>query len=91
MKRRELAPYLKFEVDRWAAKAYDALRKELGKRAVYPSAPGPVKYITEAALVEDGTGCVRVSVAVCSQKVPWSVIYPLSASFVVHADGRVEK
>ncbi|HEV2178034.1 MAG TPA: hypothetical protein VGW33_12680 [Terriglobia bacterium] len=91
MKRRELAPYLKFEVDRWAVKSHDALQKELRKRAVYPSEPGPIKYITEVALAESGTGYVRVSVAVCSQKAPWSVIYPLSASFLVHANGRVEK
>src|SRR5712692_4555452 len=41
MKRQELSPYLQFEVDRWAAKSYDVLRRELEKRAVY-SSPSPV-------------------------------------------------
>ncbi len=34
---------------------------------------------------------VHVSVAVCSERLGWSCIHPLSASFLVYRDGRVEK
>ncbi len=90
MKREDLSPYLQHEIDKWSAKSYQSLRQEL-KDGNYTQADKEDEYHVEVDLLEDRDDYVHVSVAVCSEKVPWSCIHPLSRSFLVYRDGRVDK
>lgn len=90
MKRDDLRPYLQREVDKWSAKSYDTLRQEL-KEGPYNQADPDDAYHLEVDLVENRDDYVHVNVGVCSEKVRWSCLHPLSASFLVYRDGRVKK
>jgi RNA binding exosome subunit len=90
VKRDDLRPYLQRELDKWSAKSYDTLRQEL-KDGNYTKADKDDAYHLEVDLLENCDDYVHVSVAVCSERVRWSCIHPLSASFLVYRDGRVKK
>ena len=91
MRRHDLDPYLRFEVEKWSSKSCHSLQHELAKPSVYSSVSGLITYYTEVSLVETRPDGVLVSVSVASSSVPWSVLYPLSAKFAVYENGRVEK
>ena len=90
MKREDLRPYLQHEIDKWSAKSYQSLRLEL-KEGNYTQADKGDEYHLEVDLLESRDDYVHVSVAVCSEKVPWSCIHPLSHSFLVYCDDRIDK
>ena len=90
MKRDDLRPFLQQEVDKWSAKSYETLRQEL-KEGNYTKANPDDEYHLEVDMLENRADYVNVCVAVCSEKVRWSCIHPLSATFLVYPDGRVDK
>ena len=89
MKREDLGSFLHAEVDKWSAKSYAALREDLKKG--YAKADPGMQYHVEVQLLEDRQDYVHVYVGVCSDRVKWSCFHPLSASFLVYRNGRVEK
>lgn len=89
MKREDLRPYLEREVAKWSAKSYQTLREEL-RDGSFNANPG-AEYHLEVDLAENRDDYVHVNVAVCSEHVRWSCFHPLTASFLVHRDGRIEK
>ena len=90
MKRKELGPYLEAEVDKWSAKSYEVLRQEL-KGGSHEVAEKGTEYHTEVVLLEDRHDYVHVMVSVSSERAPWNCFHPLSTSFLVYRDGRVDK
>jgi hypothetical protein len=87
--RTDLARHLEQELDKWSAKSYESLRLEL-KGHDYADAEGAVHHV-EVTLLEDGADYVHVGISVCSPAVPWSCIHPVSTSFLLYKDGRVDK
>ncbi len=90
MKREDLRVFLEREVARWSAKPYGALRQEL-RVGNHTEAEAGADYHLEVDVLENREDYVHVSIAVCSERAKWSCIHPLSASFLVFRDGRVEK
>ena len=90
MKREELRPYLEREVEKWSVKSYAMLREEL-QQGLYADAQEGLEYHVEVELLENRDDYVHVMVAVCSPRAGWSCYHPLSTSFLVYRDGRVEK
>jgi hypothetical protein len=90
MSRADLVPLLKAEVEKWSARTMEDLRKALGK-GPYTDALSKSHFHVEVDLLEDSDDYIHVSVAVCHPDVPWSCMHPLSRSFIVHRDGRVDK
>jgi hypothetical protein len=89
MDRADLARHLEEELDKWSARSYESLRLEL-KGHDYDDPEGREHHV-EVTLLEDGAEYVHVEISVCSAAVPWSCIRPLSTSFLVYKDGRVDK
>jgi len=89
MDRTDLATHLEQELNKWSARSYESLRSEL-KGHNYADAEGPEHHL-EVTLLEDGAEYVHVEISVCSPAVPRSCIHPLSTSFLVYKDGRVDK
>ncbi len=89
VKRQDLRPYLEAEIENWSSKPYETLRAEL--KEGFADAREGLAYHVEVELLENRDDYLQVSVAVCSEAAPWSCYHPLSASFIVRADGRVEK
>jgi len=90
VKREELGPFLHAEVDKWSAKSYEALGKDL-RAGDYERCEEGAEYHVEVSLLENCIDYVHVMVAVCSDKAGWSCFHPLSTSFLVYRDGRVDK
>jgi len=89
MKREDLRPHLEAEVQKWSAKSYDGLCEELAD--VHAECRNGAPYHFEVQLLEHKRDYVHVMVGVCSERAKWSCYHPLSASFIVHRDGRVQK
>jgi hypothetical protein len=90
MTREELLSCLQLEMDKWASESYEALRAKLGNDEYVPCEPA-CKYHLEVELLENRDDYVHVGVSVCSEEAGWSCIRPLSSSFLVYRDGRVDK
>jgi hypothetical protein len=90
MKREDLRPYLERELSEWSAKPYGTLREEL-RQGYNAERTAEFEYHVEVDLVENRDDYVHVNVAVCSPAAPWSCYHPLSKSFLVYRDGRVDK
>jgi hypothetical protein len=90
VKREDLRVFLEREVARWSAESYEALRTKL-KDGPYASCDPFPGYHLEVDLIEDRDEYVHVLVGICSEKARWSCFFPLSASFLVYRDGRVDK
>jgi hypothetical protein len=90
MKREDLSPRLEREVESWSAKSYAALREEL-RQDYHAESKEEVEYHVEVELLENRDDYVHVLVSVCSPKARWSCYHPLSRSFLVYRDGRVDK
>jgi hypothetical protein len=82
----ELNSHLHREVDRWAALTYDELRQELTDVVAYDTGTCQV----ELMLLEDTGEHVHVSVSVDDRTLRRG-IHPLTHSFLVNADGRVDR
>jgi hypothetical protein len=89
VRREDLGRYLQEEVKNWSSKSFGTLRDEL-RKGYERCDPGSL-YHLEVTLLEDREDYVHVSLAVCSENVRWSCFNPLSASFIVYQDGRVDK
>ncbi len=85
-----MGPCLEAEVKKWSAKSYNALREEL-RAAAHVKCREEAPYHLEVELLGCNHDYVHVMVSVCSETVKWSCYHPLSASFIVHRDGRVER
>ncbi len=77
------------EVDAWCRKGYSALLKELGDVVAYESCDGPLRFQVEVQLIEKESDYLHVIVSVDDGG--WRAFKPLSYSFIVHRDGRVER
>jgi hypothetical protein len=89
VKREDLWPYLEAEVTRWSAKSYESLREQLIQG--HEECEAGAAYHLEVQLLENRADYVHVMVAVCSESAKWSCFHPLSTSFLVYRDGRVDK
>ena len=85
----DLAQCLQQEVDNWSAMSYESLRMGL-KGYDYANAEG-LRYHVEVNLLEAPQEYIHVMVAVCSPDVSGTCFHPLTMSFLVYKDGRVEK
>ena len=85
----ELEAALRQEVDRWAAKSYDALREELRDVVAYQRGHGESCHQFEVQLLEDTEEYVHVSIGVDDGG--WRAFTPLCAGFLVYRDGHVDK
>jgi hypothetical protein len=90
MARKELSRCLRREVDKWAAESFDDLRRKLARAVHYRSMIEGQEYQVEAQLLEDTEDYAHVAVSVDDGTLARSVV-PLSTSFLVYRDGRVDK
>lgn len=84
-----LVRYLQQEVGKWSAKSYESLRTEL-KGHDYTDAQG-AKCHVEVTLLEERKEYVHVMIVVCSPTATGSCFHPVTTSFLVYTDGRVDK
>lgn len=82
----ELNSHLHREVDQWAAKTYEELRQELTDVVAYDTGPCQI----EVMLLEDTGEYVHVSLSADDRTLRRG-IHPLTHSFLVYADGRVDR
>jgi hypothetical protein len=85
----DLMRSLQQEVGRWSAKPYESLRTEI-KGHDYTDAEGQ-QYHVEVTLLEERKEYIHVMIAVCSSTVSGSCFHPVTTSFLVYKDGRVDK
>jgi hypothetical protein len=88
MDKDDLRECFRREVDRWSAMPFDALLAGLAEVVAY-TGEGPDFYQVEVQLLECEPEYVHVAVAVDDGG--WRAFVPLSASFLVYRDGRIEK
>lgn len=88
--RTALARCLRVEVDKWAAKSFGDLVRELQEPVAYRSTLEGFEYQTEVVILETTEEYVHVSVGVDDMSL-LRAIKPLTWSFLVYHDGRVEK
>ena len=77
------------EVDSWAALTYDELREELAGAVYRQGELHGVRYYSQIELLEDKPEHVLVAVAVDDGN-RWAT-KPFGRTFLVYADGRVDK
>jgi hypothetical protein len=90
MKEELLRIGLEQEVDRWSGKTIDDLRARLAQPLCYVSKINDEAYRTEVQVLEDLPDYVHVVVAVDDLSFRKSM-RPMTTSFLVHSDGRVER
>jgi hypothetical protein len=90
MKTSQLREILLKEVDRWAQKSIDELRSAQYPVSYNNGKKGQDYYQTKVIMLEDLPEYVHIGVAVDDGGIR-AFILPPSTSFIVHADGRVEK
>lgn len=89
MKRSRLSAHLRSEADQWAKKPFEALVEELRDVVAYEVGASADWYQCEVQILEHTDSYVHVGVAVDDGG--WRAIVPLSMSFLVYRDGRVDK
>ena len=87
MARSDLQECLRREVERWSAKPFDVLVTELEDVVAY-SCEEPDFYQVEVQALERIAEYIHVSVAV--DHGGWRAFVPVSTSFLVYQDGRVD-
>jgi len=87
--RQELQVILADEVLQWSKKSMHALRYELAEPIGYErwSSSGYLQF--EALLLEDAADYIHVCISVDDGSEEWSRA-PVSSSFLVHSDGRID-
>ncbi len=80
---------LRRELDLWSAKPYDALATELQDTVAYSVGEGSECYQVEVDRLECTPEYVHVCISVDDGH--WRAFVPLTTSFIVHRDWRVEK
>ena len=86
---RRLASALKAEIDEWAALPFDAIKARLQQVCAYERGEAPNQYQVEVQLLESTPEYLHVGIGVDDGG--WSAFKPLSTSFLVHRDGRIER
>ena len=89
MKKEELKKALIIEKEKYANKSFEELSK-IAKPVTYECGSDENWYQVEVQLLEKNDEYVHVSIAVDDGKL-LKAMFPLSTSFIVHKDGRVEK
>jgi hypothetical protein len=89
VEKNDLKTCLRLELDHWSAKSYEALVDELRDVVAYSVGEEPRCYQVEVVELERTTDYIHVSVSVDGGG--WRAFVPLSTSFIVHADGSVDK
>lgn len=90
MNREQLAVCLRQEVDKWASKTVDELRREVATPNAYEIEYEGATVTVELEILESVPDYVHVSIDV-DDGTPFRTFVPLSTSFMVFRDGRVEK
>jgi len=90
MKKHQLQSLLNAEVDEWAGKSYSKLVEDLADIAAYERSNDDGFYQFEVQMIEHEPDYVHVIVSIDDGSFLRS-LKPLSWSFIVHRDGRVEK
>jgi len=88
-KREWLSAALEREAATWSAKTYHALAEELRDVAAYERTDEGGAYQVEVQLLERTADYVHVLVSVDDGG--WRAFVPVSSSFIVHRDGRLER
>ncbi len=88
--KRDLQVALVREVERWSALSYQRLRSDVRETVVEEREVDGLAYTVEVDLLEDLPEYVHVAVAVDDGSLRWAVC-PLSHSFLVYPDGRVDE
>lgn len=89
MKADQLRSCLDREVGTWCQKDYPTLLKELRDEVTYEGNEGQAKYQVEIQLIERESDYLHVMVSVDDGSF-WRSCKPLTHSFLVYRDGRVE-
>lgn len=90
MSRASLDAVLRNQIEKLSGKSYDELRRELVHSLAYTTDVATKPYDVEVSLLEDLPEYLQVGVAVSDRSV-WRSFFPLSRSFLVYRDGRVDK
>jgi hypothetical protein len=77
------------ELDQWCRKGYGSLLEELRDVVAYESGDASNRYQVEVQLLERTPKYVHVSLSLNDGG--WRSFVPLSTSFLVYRDGRVER
>lgn len=90
MNRHQLRSCLETELDDWVKLSFDELKTKLkDDEYVYERVEKPNSYQVEVGLLESKPEYVHVFVAVDDGR--WSAFHPVSTSFLVYRDGRVDR
>ena len=89
MKKAQLQSLLDAEVDAWAKKPYATLIEELPDVVAYERGDGADAHQFEVQMLEHEPDYVHVCISIDDGSFRWSFA-PLTRSFIVHRDGRVE-
>ena len=89
MEKNDLKTCLRRELDHWSAKSYEALASELQDVVAYSVGEEPGCYQVEVVELERKPEYIHVSIGVDDGG--WRAFVPLSTSFIVRADGSVDK
>jgi hypothetical protein len=89
MERRQLARCLESELDEWTRIPFKDLRDRLKNVCAYERGEAPNRYQVEVQLLESTPEYLHVSIGVDSGFL--TAFKPLSASFLVFRDGRVNR
>lgn len=81
---------LALELEKWSGLTYDELRSRLTSEVVYTGEARGTSYQAEILLLENTPDYVHVMVGVMGSDGRWAIC-PFSRSFLVYADGRVDK
>lgn len=90
MRKEKLLQALRSEVNQWSSQTSGQLRSQLEETLSYSSKLDDEAYQVQIEVLEDTDTYVHVLVAVDDGSL-WRGMNPLSTSFLVHDDGRVDR
>ncbi len=90
MNKEFLRKLLDAEISLWSQKTYDRLIEELPDVVAYERGDGADFHQFEVQLLEHTDAYVHVSISIDDGGL-WRFISPVATSFIVYADGRVDK
>jgi hypothetical protein len=89
MEKAELTERLKAELNEWSRKTYHSLATELQDVVVYQRGEEASRYQVEVLMYEHTPEYVHVGLMLDAGG--WRQFIPLSTSFLVYRDGRVDR
>lgn len=90
MKKNQLQDLLVAEIDAWSRKSFATLVRELSDVVTYERGGGSGFHQFEVQMLEQEPDYVHVGVSIDDGGVVRSLV-PLSSSFIVYRDGRIDK